>query len=216
MAYGFNGTNQYLGASGINLNTPVTLAGLMYANSNTSKNSLITIQNLITAGTDYSVFYLALRGDVAGDPVRAGVSNAAGSTGQSDTSTGYTQQQWEHAAGKYSSSVSRRAYLNGSPATENTASRTPSNALHITIGAIRYIETITEFANANISEVALWNVALTDDEIASLAKGFKPTRIRPQSLIFYAPLIRDLKDWRGGLTITPANSPTVANHPRVY
>jgi hypothetical protein len=40
--------------------------------------------------------------------------------------------------------------------------------------------------------------------------------VRPQSLRFYAPLIRDLQDVRGGLTITNTNSATVANHPRVY
>ena len=62
----------------------------------------------------------------------------------------------------------------------------------------------------------MWNAALTDAEIASLAKGYKPTRIRPQSLVFYAPLIRDLQDTRGSLAITNNNSATVANHPRVY
>lgn len=67
-----------------------------------------------------------------------------------------------------------------------------------------------------ISEAAIWNVALTDDEVASLAKGFKPTRVRPQSLVFYAPLVRDLQDLTGALTITNNNTATVAEHPRVY
>jgi hypothetical protein len=72
------------------------------------------------------------------------------------------------------------------------------------------------FASALIAEVGIWNAALTADEIASLAKGVTCDKVRPQSLVFYAPLVRDLQDVRGGLTITNNNSATVANHPRVY
>ena len=41
-------------------------------------------------------------------------------------------------------------------------------------------------------------------------------KIRPQNLVFYAPLVRDLIDQKGGLTITNNNAATVANHPRIY
>jgi hypothetical protein len=41
-------------------------------------------------------------------------------------------------------------------------------------------------------------------------------KIRPQSLVFYAPLVRNLVDTKGGLTITNNNSATVADHPRIY
>jgi hypothetical protein len=67
-----------------------------------------------------------------------------------------------------------------------------------------------------IAEVGIWNVALTDAEIASLADGMTCDKVRPQSLVFYAPLVRDLQDVRGGLTITNNNTATVAVHPRVY
>jgi hypothetical protein len=71
------------------------------------------------------------------------------------------------------------------------------------------------FFSGTIAEVGIWNVALTTAEIASLAKGMTPDKIRPQRLVFYAPLVRDLVDAKGGLTITN-NGATVANHPRVY
>ena len=67
-----------------------------------------------------------------------------------------------------------------------------------------------------IAECGIWNVALTADEIASLADGMTCDKVRPQSLVFYAPLVRDLVDVRGGLTITNNNTATVADHPRVY
>jgi hypothetical protein len=57
---------------------------------------------------------------------------------------------------------------------------------------------------------------LTAAEIASLAKGMTCDKVRPESLVFYAPLVRDLIDAKGGLTITNNNGATVANHPRVY
>lgn len=67
-----------------------------------------------------------------------------------------------------------------------------------------------------IAEVGIWNAALTAAEIASLAKGMTCDKVRPQSLVFYAPLVRDLIDQKGGLPITNNNGATVANHPRVY
>ena len=73
-----------------------------------------------------------------------------------------------------------------------------------------------QFFDGSIAEVGIWSAALTAAEIASLAKGMTCDKVRPQSLVFYAPLVRDLVDAKGGLTITNNNTATVANHPRVY
>ena len=67
-----------------------------------------------------------------------------------------------------------------------------------------------------IAEAAVYNAALTAAEVASLAKGMTPDKIRPQNLVYYAPLVRDLIDQKGGVTITNNNGATVANHPRIY
>jgi hypothetical protein len=40
--------------------------------------------------------------------------------------------------------------------------------------------------------------------------------VRPQSLVFYAPLIRSLQDLARNATITNGNSATVEVHPRIY
>jgi hypothetical protein len=105
--------------------------------------------------------------------------------------------------------------LDGGNSNTNTTSLgtvTPT-ALHI--GA-RFANTFGGFTNGLIAEVGIWDVALTPEEIASLAKGMTCDKVRPQSLVFYAPLVRDLVDAKGGLTITNNNTATVANHPRVY
>lgn len=124
---------------------------------------------------------------------------------------------WQHAGGRWASSKSRIAYLNGTAGTEDTNTEESSNWNQIAIGA-RYNGAWGPFnsVNVEIAEAAIWSVVLTDAEIASLAKGFSPRRIRPQSLVFYAPLLRNLQDLRGGLALTNNNTATIANHPRVY
>ncbi len=67
-----------------------------------------------------------------------------------------------------------------------------------------------------MAEIGVWSAALTQPEIASLAKGMTCDKVRPQNLVFYAPLVRDLIDQKGGRVITNNNGATVANHPRVY
>jgi hypothetical protein len=121
-----------------------------------------------------------------------------------------------HYGGVFESATSRTGYVNGVAGTTNTTNIGSQNAANtITIGA-RWNTTIGNFYNNDIAEVGVWNVALTAAEVASLAKGMTCDKVRPQSLVFYAPLVRDLIDYKGGLTITNNNSATVANHPRVY
>jgi hypothetical protein len=40
--------------------------------------------------------------------------------------------------------------------------------------------------------------------------------VRSRDLSFYAPMVRNLQDLRGGLAITNNNTATVADHPRIY
>ena len=70
----------------------------------------------------------------------------------------------------------------------------------------------------NIAHVGIWNVALTDGEVAMLASGLSPQRVRPQSLIAYLPFLgRDSPeiDIVGGKTFTVNGATTSANEPRL-
>lgn len=122
-----------------------------------------------------------------------------------------TANTYFHGAGILLSTTSRTAFLNGTAGTLDTTLVSPATPDKFAIGGFP-----TGYLTGKNAEVAIWNVELTNAEIASLAKGFKPTRIRPQSLVFYAPLLRNLQDLRGGLSLTNNNSATVADHPRVY
>ena len=52
-------------------------------------------------------------------------------------------------------------------------------------------------------------------DVAALAKGISPMTILPGNLLHYWDLTRGLQDRVGGCTLTPFNSPTVSEHPRV-
>jgi len=71
------------------------------------------------------------------------------------------------------------------------------------------------YANGDIAEVGVWNVTLTAEEIAGLAKGFRCRMIRPQSLRFDLRMIRDLQDLSQALAMTNTNGATVSPHPRI-
>jgi hypothetical protein len=122
---------------------------------------------------------------------------------------------WNHAAGVFSATNNRIAYVNGISGAANTVNVSVSLINTLLIGAV-YNTTLQNFYSGQLAEVGIWNAALTPAEIASLAKGMTCDKVRPQSLVFYAPLVRDLIDQKGGLAITNNNGATVANHPRVY
>ena len=121
-----------------------------------------------------------------------------------------------HAAAVFSSTTLRDVYLDGAAAGTNTQTSTLNPLDELLVGARRSGANAGLFHDGIVAELGIWNVALTAAEVASLAKGMTCDKVRPQSLVFYAPLVRDLIDVKGGLAITNNNSATVANHPRVY
>lgn len=109
-----------------------------------------------------------------------------------------------------------KLYINNSSSNAQSSVVAGYSSPVFTIGCLFYSGSPVQVMNGLISELGIWNVVLTDAEIASLAAGFTPDQIRPQSLQFYAPLVRDLIDVRGGRAITNVNGATVSTHPRIY
>jgi hypothetical protein len=212
MAYEFNGTNQYLStASAPATAVPLTLACWFYPYTITANYILFQI----TDGTDLNRFGLGALGGISGDPIRAFVTGSPVAA-EIDSTTGFVSNSWQHACGVFSQNNSRTVYLNAANSATNTTLTTPSGLNKVEI-AFRTASGVPGlFLNGRLAEVGIWNAALTSAEIASLAKGMTCDKVRPESLVFYAPLVRDLQDISGGLTITNNNSATVATHPRVY
>jgi hypothetical protein len=219
MAYDLNGSNQRLTcSSAVVTAAPLTMAAWFNADSAANAGVLVSITNGGTAG-NVTRFGLLARGDVAGDPVEAIISDTS-ATVSARTTTGYTTGTWHHACGVFASSTSRTAYIDGGSSATNTTSVVPS-LLEVTSIGVQFLQAaggtsgVTYF-DGRIAEVGIWNTDLTAAEIASLADGMTCDKVRPQSLVFYAPLVRELIDARGGLTITNNNTATVAAHTRVY
>lgn len=115
-----------------------------------------------------------------------------------------------------------RSYLDGIlDATSVATSAASGNSVFIDLlAALTYagaLDASSNWTDGEVAEHAYWNVALTADEMTSLGKGFRPDRIRPQSLQFYSPCVRGLQDIRGGRTLVKqAGSDVVSDHPRVF
>lgn len=208
MAYEFNGTNQWLDtATAPATAAPLTIGCWFRCSQNTANQVLVILEQ---AGTN-NFFNLGVRGAVAGDPIAIVAGSIAGSVATNSTA-GYTTNTWHHACAVVTSDTLREIYIDAGNKGTGTASSTPSQINKISIGRFSFGQNY----QGQIAEVGVWNAALTADEVASLAKGMTCDKIRPQSLVFYAPLVRDLQDVKGGLTITNNNTATVATHPRVY
>jgi hypothetical protein len=208
MAYDFDGTDDYMEVGSAPVTAaPLTMACWFNVDNVTVNHALISLTN----GTDQQRLFLSAHGGVAGDPIRAS-STAGGTTIQAATGT-FTANTWHHAAGRFLSNTNRRAYFNGVGGGINTTSNIPTGINTTGIGYVYQAGARGFFTNGRIAEAAIWNIDLTDDEIAALAEGFRPSLIRPSALVFYAPLVREIADYRGGLTVT-SSGPVVAEHTR--
>jgi hypothetical protein len=204
MAYEFTGTSsRYLSTPATTLTAPpLTIAAWCY------QSSLAT--GIIASASRTFGEYAGIA-SLVGGPIRFVTPFR-----DVDTTTNATAGTWNHAAGVYASLSSRTAYLNGAGNTDTTSAGSAISSPAVLVGARRQNSLLGTYYTGLIAEVGIWDVALTPEEIASLAKGMTCDKVRPQSLVYYAPLVRELQDVRGGLTITNNNGATVANHPRVY
>jgi hypothetical protein len=213
MAYDFNGTNQALTTAVQSPVTgpPLTISCWFNSDNNAGGNGAIPIY--IGNPATLNRYLLALyNSKIQAQVVQSNNANAP-ATSTSSFATG----TWTHAGAVYSTTSSRSVYFNGVNEATNTTSIVPSSITRIQIGRQQFNNISgVSWLNGRLAEVGIWNAALTAEEVASLAKGMTCDKVRPQSLVFYAPLVRDLIDQKGGLTITNNNGATVANHPRVY
>jgi hypothetical protein len=225
MAYDFvRNSSQYLSASSSPLtNGPLTVALWMTAKQDDMSLATFTLQtstnqeriqvshNGVTSPKRPAQFIIANSSD-----------NIFGGVFEGSISTNVYAHQVGTMNAAISGSVSAtfRAWFNGvvGHIQQSNTLGWANSINEILIGIARMADGgfAGNYHNGLAAEAAVWNVALSDAEVVSLSKGFKPYRIRPQSLVFYAPLIRELHDVRGGRNLTNNNSATVANHPRVY
>lgn len=122
---------------------------------------------------------------------------------------------WSHHAAVFASTTSRTAYLNGVAGSVDTSVGTPTGLTTTNVGRLWGA---AQFADGDIAEVAIWNVALTAAELQALAAGLAPILIRPGALVAYWPLLGGASpepDLFHGADLTVSGGAAAAPHPRI-
>jgi hypothetical protein len=208
----FSTSNYITIASALVSTAPFTIACWFNSTSATFGQNMIAGN----AASALNYFGLSLDGATTGDPVGIYARGSGGTVDIVNTTSGYSINTWQHACGVFESSTSRSVFLNGGSKNSSSASVIPLLVDKINIGVYRQSGSSGfDSMRGSLAEIGIWSAALTDDEVASLAKGFTPDQIRPQSLVAYLPLVRTNQDIKGN-SWTTAGTLTVADHPRVY
>lgn len=125
---------------------------------------------------------------------------------------------WTHIAATAASTTSRQCFQDGVAGTEDTDTLAfPSSVDQITIGA-QADSSVQNNLDGKIAECALWDVALTDDEMKALAGGVPANMIRRTALVGYWPLwgAEVGADMSGsGNDLTNTGSTVTSDHPPV-
>lgn len=179
----------------------------------------------------YSIFSLGYSGNYydnyqcewrPGTPkIQIYVRNSGG-YGVASTTAGPTPGQWNHVVARFSSTSAREVFLNGGNKGIGTGYRVPANLPNQTGIGCYARDPGQDWMqwNGQIAEVGIWNIALTDEEIAVLAAGYSPLFVRPQNLVAYWPLIRQGSpvlnpDIVGRFNLNDYNWPTNEAHCRI-
>ncbi len=190
---------------------PLTMACWALSDDDAANQCLLSIGSSIT--TDRYV--LEALGGVGGDPLRAFAEGTA--FGGASTSTGFTEGTWFHAAAVFSATNARAVYLNGAGKGTDTVDVTVSSPNRTSIGT-SYSPGLERYMSGRIAAAAIWSAALSDAEIAALALGLSPHRMRPGSLVDYWPLwglhSPEISATAGGHAMTLVG-PVAANHPAI-
>ena len=196
--------SKYLISAINTISLPITISYLFNKETNTATNGIYvknTSNGNIYSGTAHT----------SENKINAFSGIGDGTFAQINGSTAYNLNTWNHAA-LVDQSASKQLFQNGVSVGISSVNKTPTGINEIRMGVYT---TVNNF-DGSLAEVGIWNAALTADEVASLAKGMTCDKIRPQNLVFYAPLVRNLIDQKGGRTMTNNNAATVTNHPRIY
>lgn len=207
-----DGASEYLESSATPISaTPVTLGAWVYTDDvNQDDQTAITIQDTASGAN-----FLSLTTRIGGPGLAVRAYSKQGED-SAYSSVGLTQDTWHHICAVFAATNSRIAYLDGGNSGSNAGVSTDTGFDTVAIGA-RRDSSPGEYWSGRIAEAAIWNVALTVNEVGILALGYSPLFVRPQSLVSYWSLIRDEdQDRVGGYDMAAYNTPGIAPHAPVY
>lgn len=190
MARNFDGSvdeAHNLSATGLPTAWPVTLASWVNMNS-------ADLGTMICVGDDNTANnYIIIGADVSASDVtffarKNGGGSEQGVSGTTPFSTGI----WHHVVGVFRGDTDTEVYVNGiSDGTSGTSATFPSGLDLYSVGHLRNNSISSSKLDGIVAETAVWDVALSDAEIISLANGLSPQGVRHDAIKFHAPLWGD-------------------------
>lgn len=220
MAIVLDGTTSVLRSTNFGAARPSAFTVALWLNVDSSV-STSTVGNVVNLGN--SADYPSDSGDLLlyfGHPNpatygrRPSIHTAATMYYATDTAGESTKSVWRHVCGSYA--ATRLKYFENGAQIGNTGNSTivayaPSD-WYLTLGQ-RYSG--SEKLKCMQAFIGYWDAELTAEEVAALGKGFSPRLIRPQSLKFFLPGLRDANAVVGA--VGTATSLTYSDdNPRIY
>lgn len=215
---------------------PVTMSIWFYSNRTSGREPLLSFSCIDNNTEDFFELSLSMLSNATTTSRRVeAVVYTASTLARAQSATGvgagWSTNSWVHAAGVFET-ASRVVYLNGGFTGTNTTSfSNPSNTSDFVVN-LNYDEGSFQTNGHNASgqlvlmaEAAIWDAVLTTDEIVALSKGAKPKTVRPESLMFYSPLVQgsssSVPDETGNIPLTAYNfatefTPSYTDHTRRY
>ena len=179
---------------------PLTMACWFKGDDLTADSCALSITDKDT-NVDYFGLFVR-KTDTYANKVEYGARSAAGGSPTAATTTAWSANTWHHVCGVEISTASRAVYIDGGSKGTETTDITPLNLDRTTVGVLDRLSPVL-YASGRIDHVSIWNVALTDAEVAQLAAGASPLLIRPTGLVAYWMLVGGvLVDVIGGVTLT--------------
>ncbi len=223
MARELNGSSQLLFTNGTPVTAaPLSLVGWGYTDTLTGKRCLLNVNHENGSAGGFAHWSLGMDGgnDKAYFQASSGTDRTAIASVTSTIST------WEHYAGVEVSASSRACYLNGGNKGTESTSTTPGTTTQVVLGSwSRGADALVQIFDrwdGRIAELGIYNDSLTDNEVATLAAGFRPISVRSANCVAYWPLwgfhdpevcLSLVNTTRYSANLT--NSPTSAVHPNV-
>lgn len=186
MALGRNytsGSSQYLSnANAIGGTYPFTMACWFYGTSAAAAGyNLMAVTSGVASDNQIHRLGLVTSG---GSPAAVQAISRTTSNASAATTANWSLNTLHHACGVFTAGNDRAVFLDGGNKGTNTTNRTPSGMSSTQIG--RYASTPL-YMDGDIFVPCIWDVALSDAEVAQLANGMWPGRIRPANIIGFWP-----------------------------
>jgi len=121
-----------------------------------------------------------------------------------------------HVVATARSDSDHRIFVNGVQEANDVTTLTNPTGLNSTCLGFNNTNTPDTYTDASLAESAIWNVGLSDAEIAALASGVSPLLVRPQSLTMYTDGVGTLTNKKGVIAWTVSGTPTIVDHPSIY